>query len=194
MLIVDFDKTIVTENSSRVLEREVFNSLKTPFRRCILYIIFFSPLKVFTNIFFYLIALLFYDRQDLRLRAFMSMCKKEFMADKDLYFKATSQKLTFNGKILKYLGEGDFVILSNGIRDIIVSFLDSRGIGCSAVESSLFSAGKLALKNIHDKINYLAAKESFTYLTDDPKELSLLKKKCLIEVKKIDGLFMASKV
>lgn len=184
-LILDFDGTLVKENSARVFEAVTLRHhgrLKTK----AISVVYFGPLRKHVDRIFGGLARVFYGGKDLRLATFLVLSKKVLAARHQEITEKTATILSMNSDLVQMFGvkDGPVIILSCGLRPIIEEFLRRNEIDGEVRMASSVRIGANKLKfNIMapaHKLGFLEKGNEFEktlYLTDDHKEAQMLSKK-----------------
>jgi hypothetical protein len=193
MQILDFDGTIILENSSRMLELETMKKLPNSLQNLI-YPIFFGKMKVFFNKVWGFISIVFFSNRDFRLFIFLVITRKYFLNSKIDIYKTVSEKITFRPDILKTINN-DTIILSNGISDLIKYILHSHGISVKVIASNIDKFKISSLNNFSYKFSVLNSFKNFYYITDDILEAKYICKryKWKIRFTQKDSLYYINK-
>ena len=165
MQILDFDGTLILENSSRILELEIMKKLPNSLQN-LLYPIFFGGMKVFFNKVWGFISIVFFSNRDFRLFIFLVLTRKYFLNSQIDIYTTVSQKITFRPEILKTINN-DTIILSNGISDLIKHILHMHGIKVKVIASNIDKFKISSLNNFSYKFSILNSFKNFYYITDD---------------------------
>lgn len=185
--IVDFDGTLVQQNSSRVLEKEIYNFIESFLQQKVLYFLYFSSFSSFFNLCRLLLSKLFADGVDLRLKSFVFFSSFTFKKYQDEILDACVKKLTLNQDLLSEV-EGSFIIASLGLNCVIHRVVNHYRLPVKEVFSSVMDEKlSLSMKNYNAKIAFLNQYNAFEYITDDPKEFQKIIQKIpnVVEKKKL---------
>ncbi len=177
-LFLDFDWTLICENSSRKLEEIIYKNLENNFWKKMIYFIFFSGFSKIFSIMFAGISRFFYEKKDLRLYIFLKITQKELIKNQEKIFQELSQKLIYNKEIYNYIIGKNFSLISNGIDIVIEKFIILDSLKVEKIFASTLKMYdwkiSLDLKNFANKLWILQKIDEFEYLTDDYDEVLFL--------------------
>jgi len=193
MQILDFDGTLILENSSRILELEIMKKLPNSLQN-LLYPIFFGRMKILFNKVWGFISIVFFSNRDFRLFVFLVLTRKYFLNSKIDIYTNVSKKITFRKEILKSINN-DTIILSNGIYDLIKHILNRNGINVKVIASNIDRFKISSLNNFSYKFSILNSFKNFYYITDDVLEAKYICKRYKWEIMfiKKDSLYYINK-
>jgi len=178
MLILDFDKTLIKENSSRVLENKLREYYSTNYVIC-------KGIKnkymlTLGNFIIRALSRIILKGQD-GVLTFNILVAFKLIPKEEIFNKIlldTSKNLHINTKF-ENLKNKEIFIISTGIKEIIKNFLDLQNFENYkiVVASEISYINKdTKLKKLDDKIKFLDnIKGNFTYYTDDIMEIEKLK-------------------
>lgn len=177
--IFDFDWTLILENSSRLLEIEIFNLLPKSIFRFTVYFFFFSPLKIVFDKAIYWFSRFFFRSKDLRLYIFLKLHKKILKNNYNLVIANVIDRMTLNFLLIQDVEI--FCIISNWFEDIIEKFLEIKWVDYKEIIASRYElSGDALTVELNSNITKLAFLKQvvwdwkFVYYTDDPREKDII--------------------
>jgi hypothetical protein len=176
--IIDFDGTLVYENSSRILEDVIFDYWEGRTAR-FTYELYRGRLALLGRILF--VGLYRITRRDGRLWLLLRLSRPLLKAKLPQIVRATAKRLRLHTDLgVNY--SRPFTILSTGLEPVIRAFLKLHPeLNCTDVLSSHFSAGpghfSLRLRPIRYKVGAMRHYQPRLYLTDHHHEAALLQTK-----------------
>jgi hypothetical protein len=190
-IIVDFDETLIFENSSRVFEKVLFDQ-SNGITRFLLRSLFFGKVSPLTNRVLGIFSLLFLGGRDMRLLFFLIVFKETIRRNSDFLIEQTITFLNINPELNTELQKGDIIILSRGICEIITSFLERNNfLFTKVIGSKLSKHQATGLLTLRDKLFFLRDIKEFCYYTDDENEKNFLIRN--IRIEKVEETFFSSK-
>ena len=171
---LDFDGTLVLENSSRLLVQQLMAHPVRPVERVAAGLLN-GPLQRVVRLGFNSLALLFGER-DLKLLAVLWLFRRTLIEREAEILRAVAGQLTLNTALSESYAE-PFVIVSTGLRPLIVTFLNLHPeLVCSGVFASELMVARsvrVRLLSMRAKLRILRAQQSKLYYTDYEKEAIL---------------------
>lgn len=184
-IVLDFDGTLVKENSSRIFEQQLISCIQNTIIRWFLFLIFFSRLSHITN---YMLALIskIINVYDLRRRIIIKFVARWIGVQRiRASIKLTVRKLNANETLCHLISscQDRLLILSSSLDVIIHQFLKERNIQAKAVIASKLVIDnncvsilyEIGLKEKEEILNKLSKHSKVIYITDDLKEYHILK-------------------
>jgi hypothetical protein len=178
-LIVDFDGTLINENSTRVLEVVIFEAYVGRCRR-ILHWSFFGLGEYFTNRFANLLTLASRRQIDWRFRLFLRLCGARLSRPLGELIDDAASRLTLNEALLQTLVRDEpTLILSCGCAQVIEAFLRTSNLNAYLLKASQLRLNKSGRPQVEmveprDKVAILLEFSKLKYVTDDRYEAELV--------------------
>ena len=173
--IVDFDGTLIYQNSSRILEKEIYRILPLSFKKKIIYFIYFSFVSLFFDLCFIVIWRFFVNKRDVRFIVFLYLTFDFFKNNQNIVFQNCLSKISVRTDL--YDKKDHLTIASLGLDTFIQYIVDYYKIPVKSIfASSLNEKWLFQGKTYQDKIKFLATYPSFEYVTDDLNEYHKLTK------------------
>lgn len=201
LVVVDFDGTIIAENSTRVFEKCLVSKLDSRLLKHLLLALLFTKLAALTDRFFRILDKLL-DVSDSR-RLLVIPVTAGFLNSRSIEecVKQASRSLTFNSNFFRVLEAlkvnlSDVVVLSNGFKQIIESFAEYRELHFKAIiASELSSQGYYVAREVRIPVKKivlekLSERNTVVYVTDALGEYLEFKK--LEKLKDIKVLLVAT--
>ena len=188
-LVLDFDGTLVIENSTRVLERIVFNSYVGKMPDAINWI-FFGAGSFYISALSSILGRVSRRHIDWRFLIFLRIVGGHTSQRIDSMFDDAASRLTLNARLLEDFASNDrIMIISCGLAPMIDSFVRRSLIDAVLLKGSKFterSSGKISVELLEprDKISVLLGIPTLEYVTDDTREAQLVAK----NLKRSNGL------
>jgi hypothetical protein len=198
IVVLDFDGTLIKENSSRLFEECLIKRIKNPILKQFLILILFSRLSLFVDAVLAMISRMI-NTYDLRRKIIVeSVCKWIGIQEVKECIKLTAKSLNANDRLFRIatLYQDKLLILSNGLDLIIHEFLKVRGLNVKAIfadsliinENCVQILHRIGIKGKKMILRNLSYHHEIIYITDDLKEYNMLKK----SVKKCKVLLVQS--
>lgn len=191
-IVLDFDGTLVLENSSRLFENITYKYNDT-MTRYFIYIIFFSSMSKIFNRIFRFVSIILLKEIDIRLYIYTYMSKKTITDNFEKIIDDVSSNLSLNKELYEKHKDKEITILSRGIVDIIERFSKHKNIKYNRIIGSKI---ELIGDKIHfnilsfeDKVKYLENFNNFIYYTD-----SMSEGKYICQKLKIDNMILNNKL
>jgi len=170
--IIDFDGTLVYENSSRVLEQVILEQSASPLTQ----VLYHSRFARSKNLAFATLSRLL-GRRDARLFVLLWLSRQLLRHQGPYIYQLTAQRLTPNTELAVYTTQ-PFIVLSTGLQPVIEAYLRlNPQLPCTSV---IASRVPLALRHFHHllppraKLTSLIYHRHYQYFTDYEDEANLL--------------------
>lgn len=179
-LIFDFDGTLVVENSSRVLEKVMFESYTGRLRPPIQWT-FFGGGRRWVNAMSITVGRLTGRRIDWRLTVFLRIMNRRTSNQFASLCEIAAAELTPNTEVVGRLGrESPIIVASCGLAPVIDAFFSRLGVDAFVLRASgvtVTTSGRilLALLEPRDKSAVLQGIPALHYVTDDREEALIVK-------------------
>lgn len=173
-IILDFDGTLVLNNSARKFESITFKYNKS-MKRHIIYLIFFSDISKIFNKIFAFISILLLKGKDFRLYLYVLMSQNTIIDNFDKITNIVASDLALNTKLYDECRDKKITVLSKGFVVIIEKFLKANNIKCDRIVGSNIGINGdkiyFSLLSFENKMNYLEELYNFIYYTDSISEI-----------------------
>lgn len=177
--IIDFDGTLVAENSTRVLEEVIFSEFFGHRRKVVGWLFFGGGKRAINAV---VVVLLRVTRRqiDWRFALFLSFLGDTSSMDTDRVVAATTKCLTVNHDLLAALEDvPEIAIISCGMTPVIRSLCEGLPRSTTLLAASSFSLDRDARRRTmllepSDKVSFLLRRPNEPYITDDGDEARLV--------------------
>ncbi len=186
LIVLDFDGTLVEENSSRLFEKQLLERDQPSILKHLLLLVFFSRLSYFVDFVLTIISKIT-NGYDLRRRIIIKNVSRHIDVQKICEcIELTAKSLSFNKSLSSLVSsyQNKLLILSSGLDVIIRKFLEIRGIRVKAVIASKLTIDQNSIKLLYeirpkDKVKILCRLShrfgKLIYITDDMREYYVLR-------------------
>ncbi len=178
-VVLDFDGTLIAENSTRVLERVIFSSYDGG-RRGLIDWLYFGNGQRILNILLAILHRFTRRNIDWRFLLFFKSIGAKIPTSFDGVIAETASRLTLNKDLLVTLeGYQEIAILSCGMSLVIDEFCKGLDMNITLLAASNFSLeadgrNRINLLEPKDKISILLRHPSKLYITDDAVEAAII--------------------
>jgi hypothetical protein len=198
-LVMDFDGTLVVENSTRVLERLAFDHYVGKLPGAVNWI-FFGAARRWLNASSSILGRISGRRIDWRFVLFLRIVSGRTSRSFELLCEDTASGLTINIHVLDSLDSPQQLeIISCGLTPVIAHFVRTASLDAKILAGSSLverPGGRISAKMLEprDKISVLASIPNLEYLTDDEQEARWIARgiksdDVAIRVSKRDGIY-----
>jgi hypothetical protein len=197
---VDFDGTLVVENSTRLLEREMFAAYRGRSRRVLAWL-FFGGGSAYVTGLSSVIGRVVGRRIDWRFVLFLLVTRGRFTQDVGPMCDAVAARLRLNTRLRGVVtSEGRLMIVSCGCGPVIERFIGCSGIDAVVVDASDLWQGRSGrvsarLREPRDKVAALLTIRAREYVTDSLGEARLVARNVErsgvvgVNVEEVNGLY-----
>ena len=174
-LLLDFDGTLVLENSSRLLMNELFSQSHSAPQLILRWLLRGKLRRLFELLL--AVASRLYGCRDTQLVIVMMFFREDMTAHSNEIFDRVAGKLTLNLQLKEYF-ESDFEIVSTGLEPLIGRYLLLHpNLRVSGVVASMYDAKSgPQLMPIGQKVDVLKKYSSWRYITDYDYEATLIQR------------------
>lgn len=183
-VLIDFDGTLIKNNSSRVLEKHILLRADG-WQSVLLKLLFFNRLFIWFDKFFSFMSIYFFDYIDARLLLFLKLTKDVYKyKSKDINLDVVKSLLINKDLYNNY--KSDYpIILSKGLDTIILECIKFNKLKRLKIVSSKIDFEpkvNFELMNNAKKITYMREYLPCLYLTDDVAEVNYIRKYSRIHI------------
>lgn len=183
-VLIDFDGTLIKNNSSRVLEKHILLRADG-WQSVLLKLLFFNRLFIWFDKFFSFMSIYFFDYIDARLLLFLKLTKDVYKyKSKDINLDVVKSLLINKDLYNNY--KSDYpIILSKGLDTIILECIKFNKLKRLKIVSSKIDFEpkvNFELMNNAKKITYMREHLPCLYLTDDVAEVNYIRKYSRIHI------------